>query len=298
VKFPQPLYRFGETLLRHPRWYHYPLLLPLLPISLLYCTIATGKFPKKYRKFPVPIIGVGNIVVGGSGKTPVVKEIAEKLAEKYRVAVVSRGYGRRSRGVKVVSRWGEVVATPEEGGDEPVEIGLSTPALVIVAEEREKGIEEAISHGAEVVILDDAFHKPIEKLEILIDTPLKNPFCLPAGGYRLPRSFLQKGDIILKEGVNFWRKTLPTSGEVLITSIANPTRLLPFVKVDEVVTFPDHHLFTPKDVEKYRHRQVVTTMKDFPKLQPLLPNLKVIPLQITLSPPVWSRIWEYVEGKG
>ena len=125
--------------------------------------------------------------------------------EKYKPAVILRGYGRKSKGLVVVSEWGEVKCDVETSGDEAMEIALLTKASVIVSENRKEGILKAKEMNAGFIILDDGFNKPFEKLNIVIDSKIKNPFTLPAGGYRYPRSFLKYADIVLEEEKDFKR---------------------------------------------------------------------------------------------
>jgi tetraacyldisaccharide 4'-kinase len=151
----------------------------LLPFSWLYGLAAAarngafdlGLIPE--RRAAVPVIAVGNLTAGGTGKTPLVEFITGWLGRRgLNVAVVSRGYGRLSRGVVVVSRRGEIRADAFTGGDEPVQIARKFPrASVVVGERRAEAAEKAVAEcGAEVIVLDDAFqHRHIGRdLDILV----------------------------------------------------------------------------------------------------------------------------------
>ena len=151
----------------------------LLPFSWLYGLAAAarnsafdiGLAPR--RRASVPVIAVGNLTAGGTGKTPLVEHITGRLASRgLNVAVVSRGYGRRSRGVVVVSCRGKIRADASTGGDEPVQIARKFPsASVVVGERRIAAAAEAVRVcGAEVIVLDDAFqHRAIDRdLDILV----------------------------------------------------------------------------------------------------------------------------------
>ncbi|WP_236619491.1 tetraacyldisaccharide 4'-kinase [Lebetimonas sp. JH369] len=258
-----------------PKWYHWPVIVSLLPVSFLYMIIAHFKFPRKYTDMGIPVISVGNIIVGGSGKTPITIAIANYLKEK-KVAVILRGYKRLSSGLVIVKDFNEILVPVEISGDEAMEIATSTKAAVIVSEERKKAIEKAKKIGAEVVILDDGFDKPFEKLNIVIDKKLKNPFVLPAGGYRYPRVALKFADIILKENIDFKRNVEKVNGDVLISAISNPKRLLKYVDVKEYKFFPDHYCFKKKDINEFKDKKIVTTKKDYVKLKQFGLNLKVI----------------------
>lgn len=113
----------------------------------------------KSESVPVPVVSVGNLTWGGTGKTPFVAALVSywQSAGK-RVGVASRGYGRRSRGTVVVSDGSRLLAGVAEAGDEPYLLGRRFPgAIVAVAGKRVDAAREAARLGAEIVILDDAF---------------------------------------------------------------------------------------------------------------------------------------------
>ena len=114
-----------EQMLFAPKWYHLPFIALLLPLSLLY---ASGMWIRrklaKRHTFGVPIISVGNLIVGGSGKTPFTIAVASRFEGVY---IVSRGYGRQSRGLVEVSREGEVLVSVQESGDEAMLMATALP---------------------------------------------------------------------------------------------------------------------------------------------------------------------------
>jgi len=112
----------------------------------------------KSRKFDIPIISIGNISIGGTGKTPHTEYFVKKLMPTDKVAVLSRGYGRKSKGFKMV----EVDSTVREVGDEPLQMKRKFRDVVVaVCEKRVKGVETLLALPPEtrptVIILDDAF---------------------------------------------------------------------------------------------------------------------------------------------
>jgi tetraacyldisaccharide 4'-kinase len=269
----------------------------LLPFTLLYCIIVYFKFPKKYKDKQIPIISIGNIIVGGSGKTPFTIALANKLEN---VAVVLRGYGRKSKGCIVISKNGKILENVKVSGDEAQEIAISTKATVIVSENREEGINKAKELGAKVVILDDGFDKPFKKLNIVIDVKIDNPFCLPSGGYRYPRKFLKYADIILEENINFKRvvKVPECNNCILISAISKPERLFEFVNIDKYHFFIDHYEYKKDEIEEILRKNnvdtILTTKKDFVKLKKFGFNIKVIELEFEISNEVMSQIKEYL----
>src|SRR5512135_1333532 len=100
----------------------------------------------KTEKVSVPVIAVGNLTAGGTGKTPVVEYLVGLLLKRgTKVAVLSRGYGRSTKGVVVVSDGSSVLADAAGGGDEAVQVARKFPgAVVIVAERRVKGARRAV----------------------------------------------------------------------------------------------------------------------------------------------------------
>jgi tetraacyldisaccharide 4'-kinase len=122
-------------------------------------------------KFDIPVIGVGNISVGGTGKTPHTEYILQYLSERLRIAVLSRGYKRKTKGFQL----GDEYATAETIGDEPFQMKWKFPnVLVAVDANRRRGIEYIIrqntEHPIEAIVLDDAYqHRYVEpSLNILI----------------------------------------------------------------------------------------------------------------------------------
>ncbi len=286
------LYNFFEEMLFYPKWYHWPLIVLLLPFSLIYMTVVHFKFPRKFEDLGIPVVSVGNIIIGGSGKTPFSIALANEF-EKYKPAVILRGYGRKSRGLVVVSEWGNIKTNAETSGDEAMEIALKTKALVIVSENRKEGILKAKEMGAGFVILDDGFDKPFKKLNIVLDQKITNPFCIPAGGYRFPRLALRFADLVLEEGRDFKRIVKCPEGNVLVSAISKPERLLQYCKTDYKF-FPDHYDYKLEDIENFQDKIIVTTMKDYVKLRKFNLTLKVIELNIAINKNILNQIEQYL----
>ena len=286
------LYSFFEKMLFYPKWYHWPLIILLLPFSLIYMTIVHFKFPRKYEDLGIPVVSVGNIIIGGSGKTPFSIALANEF-EKYKPAVILRGYGRKSKGLVIVSEWGDIKCDVETSGDEAIEIALKTKSLVIVSENRKKGILKARETGAGFVILDDGFDKPFKKLNIVLDQKIKNPFCLPAGGYRYPRLALRFADMVLEEGRDFKREVNCPKGDILISAISKPQKLLEYCKMPYKF-FPDHYEYKYEDLKEFTGKTVVTTMKDYVKLKKFDLNLKIIALSVKINKNILNQIEQYL----
>ena len=263
--------------------------------------------------FGIPIISVGNIIVGGSGKTPV----TIKLASKYEnVCIILRGYGRASKGLQIVSINGKIQVDVKTSGDEAMLLANSLPkATIIVSEDRIKAILKAKELGCKIIFLDDGFSKyQISKFNILLrpkDEPT-NIFCLPSGGYREPKGFYAQADIELLEGTDFKRViNIKKDGKmselltktILITAISKPKRLLEYLPKDiKMISFPDHYTFTKEDIskvqEEHKDFSFLTTGKDFVKLKEFnIKNLYLMDLEIEISKNVdFSLMEEYINS--
>ena len=166
----------------------------LAPAALLYKAAVTFRHRLfdwgilKSEKFDIPVICIGNITVGGTGKTPMAEMVIAYMSQMHRVALLSRGYGRRTKGyleVKADSHYRDV-------GDEPLQIKLKFPDTVVaVCEKRAEGIRRIRAEHPDVdlVIMDDGFqHRYVEpKVNIvMIDAtrPVQHDRMLPLGTLR------------------------------------------------------------------------------------------------------------------
>lgn len=174
-------------------------------------------------EFDVPVISVGNLSVGGTGKTPHIEYLVRLLQYQYRVATMSRGYKRYTQGFMLAG----VDTNARMIGDEPMQYHIKFPDLVVcVAEERLTGIPQLLLNrpDVEVILLDDAYqHRSVKPgLNILI-TDLSNPFyedhILPFGRLRENRGAYKRADVII---VSKCPPGLDTAGANEITRHINP----------------------------------------------------------------------------
>jgi len=164
----------------------------------------------KSRALPVPVVSVGNLTVGGTGKTPAVEVAVQTLAALgHRPAVVSRGYGRRTRGVQVVADAASIRLDAEEAGDEPFLLARRLPGVpVVVGSNRYDPARLAVQRfGATAIVLDDAFqHRTLRKdLEIVMArarNPWGNGALLPAGPLREPLAALSRAHLVVATGAS------------------------------------------------------------------------------------------------
>lgn len=274
----------------------------LLPCSLIYRGIVRLR-KLYYRLFPgkkpqVPVIVVGNITVGGSGKTPVVIYLAELLASRgYRPGIVSRGYGGKSNSYPLIIGPDSKV---EEVGDEALLLARRTPFPVVVAPNRTLAVN-ALHKKCDVIISDDglqhyALHRDIELVVIDPNLGSENKFCLPAGPLRETIARLQDVDFVIKNyNVDWTGDTYSMVMEPIVISnlrdptitkkitefknqavhavagIGNPKRFFQTLRQHEVQViehpFPDHHVFQTKDFSFQDDAHIIMTEKDAVKCQ-------------------------------
>jgi tetraacyldisaccharide 4'-kinase len=249
----------------------------------------------KARKLGWPVISVGNISVGGSGKTPFVIMLGELLTTRDRwVDVLTRGYRRSTRGVMPVDEHGSA----EEFGDEPLLIARKLHCPVIVGKSRyaagAKSEREYAGAAANPVhLLDDGFqHRQLHRDFdiVLLNREDLGDKLLPAGRLREPLSSLERADAVVvspdflqevpQGNFALWRverelEITPTTAPVIaFCGIARPQRFFTDLRkrgldVREEITFRDHHRYTPADLRRITAAQsrvvesrLVTTEKD------------------------------------
>ncbi len=186
-------------------------LAPLVPLYSVIISLRNLFFDKsvfKSVKVNAKVISVGNITVGGSGKTPLVIYVTNLLKNSgYKVGVLSRGYGRKSRGYKLVSKGDEILTSVEECGDEIYHTSLECKVAAAVSENRVKGAKRLIEESKiNFIVLDDAFqHRWISRDAdlVIIDQSFVNTKdffthnLLPAGDLRERFESLKRSDAII-----------------------------------------------------------------------------------------------------
>jgi tetraacyldisaccharide 4'-kinase len=181
----------------------------LLPCSLLYWLVVNVRnwfFDigiLKTTKVGVPVISVGNISTGGTGKTPIVEMLMENFFAGKQIAVISRGYGRNSNGTIIVGDGKGNLASAEISGDEPSQLARKYPDSIIVVDERRvRGSKKAIDLGAEIILLDDGFqhrylHRDMNIVVMTVGEIVNGDWLLPAGNRRETMSSLTRPDMII-----------------------------------------------------------------------------------------------------
>lgn len=195
----------------------HPFLITMLPLSILYGMMVAlrnhlyDRGILKQVKLPHPVISIGNITAGGTGKTPMTVLTANGLkARGFRPAVLSRGYGGNLKtSGNIVSDGTNILLGPDAAGDEPVLIAAAAPGIpVLTGPDRYVSGQSAIEKfGADVLILDDAFqHRRLfRNVNIVLldeDKPFGNGHLLPAGPLRELPAALNRADVIVATGIS------------------------------------------------------------------------------------------------
>lgn len=281
-------------------WYgKHPLSIMLVPLGWCYQLLMTlrhllyqsGILPT--QRLDVPVIVVGNIVAGGTGKTPLVIWLAAYLKEKgYQPGIVSRGYKSK------VKQWPQQVridSNPELVGDEPVLLARRTNCPVAIAPNRYIAAEALIEHEqVDIIVCDDGLqHYALERdIEIAVIDGVRrhgNKRCLPAGPLREPVSRLKSVDMVVcNSGAvrgEFEMEYMPqqlcsvmdknrrcdveqfrNQSIHAIAGIGNPAKFFSYLRGKGIRTieheFPDHYHFTAKDICFNDGFSVVMTEKD------------------------------------
>ena len=256
----------------------------------------------------IPTIGVGNLMVGGTGKTPMTEYLVSLLSMQYKVAVLSRGYGRSTRGFRLANEQDTAYTI----GDEPMQIYIRFPKVpVAVCADRVKGVRrlQQLFPDLQCVILDDAYqHRSLCCGMYVLLTPYDclyvHDHMLPWGRLRdLPNQSIRANLVVVTKcpknmlpidrrvvanelqlpsyqqlvfsHIAYKQLSLPGT-PLLVTGIANPKPMLAYLREQypntELLSFPDHHMFTNQDIKNILSRAkdyacVVTTEKDYMRLR-------------------------------
>ncbi|SFD56775.1 tetraacyldisaccharide 4'-kinase [Algibacter lectus] len=181
------------------------ILFPIMPFYYLATWLRNKLFDlgiKKSKSYSTPVICVGNLSVGGTGKTPMIEHLITVLKNEYKVATLSRGYKRKTKGFQL----GDKNGSAETIGDEPFQFynKFKEDVLVAVDADRQNGIEQLMNlpNAPEVILLDDAYqHRKVEAGFNILLTTYANPYfkdyVLPTGNLREPRSGANRANIIV-----------------------------------------------------------------------------------------------------
>ncbi len=309
----------------------------LFPFSLIYAAITSlrnflyDKNIKKSIGFDIPVIAVGNLSVGGTGKTPMVEYLIRLLSDRYSLVVLSRGYKRKSKGFYLAND----ITTIEEIGDEPFQYHSKFKNIhVAVNVDRVEGVTKILAAlpKTEIVLLDDAFqHRKIKASFYIMLTAYNdlfyNDLVLPAGNLRECKSGVKRANVVvvtkcpknLSEAemlqiksrididndkiffstINYHQAVTNNVEEIpvidlkndfiAVAGIAKPEYFYEYLNCtkNDCLTFPDHHFFSDQDLknilQKANGRKIITTEKDYMRLQNQLPKNQLFYLPIEMD---------------
>ena len=305
----------------------------LWPLSLLYGLLAGLRrllyrlHIKKSGRVAVPVIVVGNVVAGGSGKTPVVMALVQHwTARGVRVGVVSRGYGRSSTDCREV----RPDNLPAEVGDEPALVQRSCQVPVFVARQRLQAAKALLAAypGTQLIVCDDglqhhALHRDLE-ICIFDDRGVGNGFLLPAGPLR--EAWPRPVDLVLHSGANpalteipGWRAqrtladyavqadgthvplaSLHGTSLLAVAAIAQPDHFFSMLRSAELTlaetrALPDHYNFDSWQHLQNMRQTVICTEKDAVKLWQHQPDALAVPLVLAIDAGFWAALDQRVD---
>lgn len=290
----------------------------LYPLSWVYTLVyKIRQLTNRPYKASVPVICIGNVTVGGTGKTPTCRAVLQQLSVTYKnPVVVSRGYGGNITAPTVVDN---TIHTHTQVGDEP--LMLSKNATVVVSANKKQGVKYAEDLGADIILLDDGLQNPTVYKDIAVVVVdgyrgFGNGRILPSGCLREhPEKPLKNAHMILVTGIrgDIYNTLKNTYGNKVIFAKYTPVQL-PFKHRQSVVPFaglgnpdkffetvrecgypiraklsyPDHHRYTDSDLQDLRsvaataQAKLITTEKDFMRLSPAN-QMDITPLCVELT---------------
>lgn len=248
------------------------------------------------------VISIGNIIAGGTGKTPVIVYLAKFLkANGYKVGIVTGGYLRKSTGLLVVHDVDKLSTTVDKAGDEAFMIASEVGCPLVIHNKKYMALIEMDKlFEIDIVLVDDGFQhrKILRDLDIVIinDKTIEEEKLIPAGYLREEKKNLQRADTILyrdlekeiefipnKDSFHFMSKIkterIVKDKAIVVTAIANPSNFINFLtendaKIQKIFTFKDHHFYTDSEIEEIvvycklnSIEYIYTTEKDFVKLE-------------------------------
>lgn len=295
----------------------------LTPVGMAWQAITRHRLraQAKTANMPVPVICVGNIVAGGSGKTPLVRVLSELLSDIGHIHAVTRGYGGTITGPHLVMPDHDLAAVV---GDEALEIAAAMPCWV--ARRRQEGILAAHAAGAACVLMDDGLQNPTIRAHInllVVDAAegFGNGLGIPAGPLREhPKHIWPRIDAVIITGASAEsaraivasRLQIPdhmpvfTAVPVLLPAkwhnrylafagIGRPEKFFSFLEENNITVcnkknFPDHYPYSSQDIETLRQMaqacdaRLITTRKDILRLTPALrQDIDVADITLRLS---------------
>jgi len=316
-------------------YFLWPLYLVYRVVTLLRKYLYQVRFFKSYRA-KVPVIVVGNITLGGTGKSPLVAYLVESLKEMgFKPGVVSRGYGAKISSEQV--REVHTNSLVSEVGDEPLMLKLRVDCPIFVSPTRALAVQALENQGCDIVITDDGLqHYALGRdIEICVfdgERKWGNGFLLPMGPMREPLKRINKTDFVVMNGADWLERLQPKTTAfrmdleasnlqslnndqslslsalkgkevVAIAGIGNPERFFNTLVMEGLLVeshgFNDHHAYTQSDVSFKGERPLIMTEKDAVKCRTFnLSDAWYLPVSAKLSGELATQIVTVLKSKG
>lgn len=284
------------------------------------------------QRAPVPVIVVGNVAIGGTGKTPLTIALIERLRQAgWNPGVASRGYGRNDI---ANARWVDKDTAPADGGDEPVLIAMRTGAKVRVDRDRVAAARELAQAGCDIVVCDDGLqhYRLARDIEIdVVDTRRHgNQRLVPAGPLREPVEraaecdfrVVNGGSDDIAAGFGEWpMRLVPGDAQPIeggrpkplsafagqrvhaVAGIGNPERFFSMLRAHGIAVVPhafaDHHAYVPSDFEFGSRLPVLMTEKDAVKCRAIADAMfHSVPVRAELPEAFWIALFDRIPSRG
>ena len=311
-------------------WSLNPLSIMLWPLSQIFCVLVQIRYQLYKRnilaseKVSVPVIVVGNISLGGNGKTPFVQSLLQLLTQQgYRPGILTRGYkSDYEHETTLLAN----AATSQRAGDEANMLSELCQCPIAVGADRVKSARLLIQQFPELdcLITDDGLqHYALARdIEIVVqrEQGYGNGLCLPAGPLRESRSRLRTVDLVVeRDGADVterfgrcWNLLQPEKTCALSDFIGQPVDALAGIGFPQLFfaalqaqgldirphPFADHQIFSADDMAAFQQSPLLVTHKDAVKLRAFASaNMWVVPLELTLSDALQSRLRSLIESK-
>lgn len=307
---------------------------PLVPLAWVYEFLMNCR-RKLYqcgifysKKFPIPVIVVGNITTGGTGKTPLVMHIVELLSKQgWQPGIVTSGYKGNHKKPEEVSK----NSNPKLVGDEALVLANRLACPIVVGRKRVEALQTLLEKAqVNIVVTDDglqhyALQRDIEIAVIDGKRRFGNGYCLPAGPLREPKNRLSKVDFIVNNGENrqgeypmeyiagkiYRAKNTKEQQSIdsfrgktvhAVAGIGNPTRFFELLTRHGINliphAYPDHHAFSSKDIHFNDNLPVFLTEKDVVKCFSFVSDHHwVIPIEVAIDPLFDERLLTAIKGR-
>ncbi|POY35035.1 tetraacyldisaccharide 4'-kinase [Solitalea longa] len=263
--------------------------LVLLPFSLVYGSIVKlrnffyNKGVLKAHEFDLPIIAVGNLEVGGAGKTPMIEYLIRLIGNSKKIATISRGYGRKTKGLIIADQ----DSSAAEIGDEPMQFNRKFPEVTVIASENRVKAIHQVEEEQQVILLDDAFqHRKVKAgLTILLldyNRIGERSFLLPAGNMRESKKEMKRADlVVVTKAPKIFSPLDQRVVEAHIKPYFDKDIYYSYISYGELELLNKNEAFEPFTLQDISRKTEVILLTGIAKTQPLVDFLELRTKKIT-----------------